>query len=610
MRRYIGKLLTVTILSSAIAPVLQAQGLLRQAIEQSEELRRQYRFAESVKVCEEAIDANSSAVELDTLLFIKLEESLNLARNGESMLRFCGNPRVLAKKRFSLKEFFLHYPGFDGKWVMAPNVFSDKDTPLHSTYFPSGSASVYFARSEEDGSTNIYYSERGDSVWTTPHIVDEALTSSTDDIFPVISNDGKTLYFTSNGFYGVGGYDLYVSKWNEFTNSWGTAENLGFPYSSPYNDYLFVNTPDGRYSVFASDRECPDSGDVYVYVLEYDSMPVRRAVSDVAELANLCRLDLSGADAEKTEDSADNSENDEYILQYERVGEMKARIESRQSLLDESRKALTGMSAEERDDVAKKIMAEELEMAEMQAKLRQASEALRKIEMSMIHRGQMLVLASQTSTVSMAPVSFTFTKSHLADNPSISFMKPKVLFDYSFMILPEGRFAEDNTLPAGLVYQIQIFSKSAGEAKVSDLKGLSPVFSTRDKTGKVTYYVGLFRSYNDVLANLNKVKKAGFRTAFIVAFRDGEKMNVQEARKLEKSIVVNYQIIISPLSGRLSDSDLTKIKSATTKDMTREILDGRTVYVLGTYSGIDEANEVLSELRSAGVGELTLKTLL
>ena len=64
--------------------------------------------------------------------------------------------------------------------------------------------------------------------------------------------------------------------------------------------------------------------------------------------------------------------------------------------------------------------------------------------------------------------------------------KPKESFDYTFMILPQGRFAEDNTLPGGLCYQIQLFSMTA-KATVKQIKGLSPVFERQGTNGRRIY---------------------------------------------------------------------------------------------------------------------------
>ena len=55
-------------------------------------------------------------------------------------------------------------------------------------------------------------------------------------------------HFASKGLYGVGGYDLYVSELDKETGDWSIPVNMGFPYSSPYNDFLLVNSEDGKYT--------------------------------------------------------------------------------------------------------------------------------------------------------------------------------------------------------------------------------------------------------------------------------------------------------------------------------------------------------------------------
>ena len=84
-------------------------------------------------------------------------------------------------------------------------------------------------------------------------------------------------------------------------------------------------------------------------------------------------------------------------------------------------------------------------------------------------------------------------------------MEPEKKFDYSFMVLDEGQFAESNEIPDGIIYQIQMFS-STRKADVAALKGLSPVFERRNASGRYIYRVGLFNTYNDVVSKLNTVK--------------------------------------------------------------------------------------------------------
>ena len=238
--------------------------------------RLAYNFAEAVKYGEDAVAA------LDSTSSAKAEEQLLLSRNGLNMMGFCSQPTVVAKRTFPLEDFFLFYPLKDFSWRKTPNQLDSLggDNLSRAIYVPDGSKDIFYSAKDEEGIRNIYATHLTDSLWSVPALINEQMTSSSDEIYPMLSPDGQSLYFASKGLYGMGGYDLYVSNWNSETNDWDMPVNMGFPYSSPYDDFLFVNTEDGKYSIFASNRECGRDS-VMIYVLEYDSMPVRKAVSDV-----------------------------------------------------------------------------------------------------------------------------------------------------------------------------------------------------------------------------------------------------------------------------------------------------------------------------------------
>ena len=118
-------------------------------------------------------------------------------------------------------------------------------------------------------------------------------------------------------------------------------------------------------------------------------------------------------------------------------------------------------------------------------------------------------------------------------------------------ILEEGQFAEDQNIPSGVVYQIQIFA-TKNKARTKDIKGLSPVYESRGANGHYVYRVGVFRTYNDVLSHLNAVKKVGFKSAYIVSFIDGKTVKLATAKAKEaaqKSEPVFYEVRVIPADG-------------------------------------------------------------
>jgi len=203
---------------------------------------------------------------------------------------------------------------------------------------------------------------------------------------------------------------------------------------------------------------------------------------------------------------------------------------------------------------------------------------------------------------------YTFTKKEMGTALDMVIAKPKKEFDYTFMILPEGRFAENNTLPSGLVYQIQILTTTQ-KATVKELKGLSPVFEKLSPSLKYTYSVGVFRSYADVLSNLNKVKRLGFRTAIITAFNDGKQMDVNYARKMEGQVRTLYTVKIYPDDGQnLPDLAKTVIRQNSDKDLARATENGVVVYMAGPFDDKQKAEELVTALRATGVSNTKIES--
>lgn len=573
----------------------------------ADSLRLKYYFKESVDFYKRAISSSS-----DSLQKSKIEEKLILGQNGLSMMDYCSQPVVVSKQKFSLKDFFLFYPLKDRCWRSLPNSLDpDKGSSIvRATYLPDSTKTLYYSAKDDDGIRNIYFSHYKDSLWTSPELLNEDMTSSGDEIYPMMSRDGKSIYFASSGLYGMGGYDLYVTTWNKETKDWNIPVNMGFPYSSPYDDFLFINTDDGKYSIFASNRECSKDS-VYLYVLEYDSMPVRKAVSDEGELRNLVSLTPVNEpqrldNASVTEpDIADNADTKLYMSKMNEVKALRDSISVLTNSTSMDRSALSNAADAEKDRLTQSIMSKETALASKQLDLDKAVKALQQIEMIFLAKGVVIdpskVSAEADKEVVGASTGYTFSKKTIGAPLSIKFQKPEPTFNYSFKILPVGNFAESGSMPSGLLYQIQIFTIPA-HATVKQIKGLSPVFEKLGPSLKYTYYAGLFKSYKDVLANLNKVKKIGFRSASIVAFMDGKEISVQQARATEGKTVTDYFLKIYPDDGKtLPEIAVTVVRQQSSKDVARVVEGGVVTYVVGPFDSEVEIKPIVSALKAAGI---------
>ena len=595
---------------TAFIPEVSAQVSPERLLSKADSCRMAYNFAEAVKLCESAAQA------LDSTDAPKAEERLLLSRNGLSMMDFCSQPTVVARQTFPLKDFLLFYPLKDRTWRKTPNQLDSlgSDSMSQAIYAADGTKDIYYSARDEEGIRNIYRTHLSDTLWSAPALINEHMTSSSDEIYPMLSPDGKSLYFASKGLYGMGGYDLYVSNWNSETNDWDMPVNMGFPYSSPYDDFLFVNTEDGKYSLFASNRGCGRDS-VTIYVLEYDSMPVRKAVTEVGELKELADLAPAGTPTriDSGAKASNDGQQDENIRRYmDKMREVRALRDSVARFgknLDKMREGLAS-EVEGKDSLAALIAEKELRLPALNSALNAAVKELQDIEMDFLANGIVIdtrqFQAEADKEIVGAQSGYTFTKNSYGPALNLNIRKPKPTFDYSFMILPEGRFAESNALPDGLVYQIRIFTL-ARKASVSDLNGLSPVFERTTASGKRAYSVGLFKSYKDVLSNLNKVKKRGFRDAQIDAFLNGQTISVSKAREMESKVRTLMMVKIFPEDGQsLSEQAIAAIHELSDKDLIKSVEEGSVVFTVGPFDDKSQVDALVAALKAAGVENIAV----
>ena len=567
---------------------------VRQKLSEAASLRKAYNFPGAVDICTDIEDTV-----YDPSVEQELAESMLLSSNGENMMDFCSDPKVVSKKRFSLREFFLHYPLTDRSWRNTPNVLDTLGGPdSPAVYYPEGAKEILFSAPGETGMRDIYRTTWRDTIWTAPELVSESTLSPSDEIYPMISPDGNSLYFASKGLFGMGGYDLYVSTKDTRTGEWGVPVNMGFPYSSPYNDYLYAVSDDFKYAFFASDRECSEGSDsVYVYVVEYDSSPVRKRITSPAQLLSLSKLNPPKASSSKG--SSSDSRIDKYLDNYSNIATLRDRISSSSARMDEARASLSTASPDKRQEILSELRTMEQEIPILQDSLSKETARLQDYEMDLLSDGIVIDPIKELKQRNSSTVAFTFPSMRMGAPLDIKVEVPEPVFDYSFQILPEGRFALDNTLPEGLVYQIQLFS-AAEKAEVGKLGGLSPVF-TREEPGKVVHAAGLFRTYKDALANLPKARQA-FKSAFIVAALDGKPTTVAKARELERTIHELFLIRIYPNDGaNLSSAAKAAISAVSDLDLVRVSEAGTVSFVLGNFDTKAEADAAAKTLHNAGI---------
>ncbi len=74
--------------------------------------------------------------------------------------------------------------------------------------------------------------------------------------------DGETMYIASEGHESIGGYDIFVSK--KVGGQWTKPVNMGYPINTPYDDFFFASTANGKFAYISSNRAGGKGGyDIY-----------------------------------------------------------------------------------------------------------------------------------------------------------------------------------------------------------------------------------------------------------------------------------------------------------------------------------------------------------
>ena len=166
----------------------------------AEFLHSKYEFDQALAIYKKVLENCT-----DSLKMMELEKKLIQSENGLSLLEFAFEPGVVAKQRSQRGSFFLCYPGFEQKsWVKLSRQFAP-EADVSTGEFPvmqfvESTHSVIYSAPDNTGAWNLYTSRLlNDTLWSVPNLLNENITSAGNEIFPIISPDGKTLYFSSDG---------------------------------------------------------------------------------------------------------------------------------------------------------------------------------------------------------------------------------------------------------------------------------------------------------------------------------------------------------------------------------------------------------------------------
>lgn len=142
------------------------------------------------------------------------------------------------------------------------------------------SNAIYFASNMPGGygGIDIYISRKlPNGKWSTAQNLGPSVNTIYDEDFPSISPDGKTLYFSSKGHAGMGGYDIFKAEFDNEKMRFMHVRNIGFPINTPEDDMNLRISESGKYGYISALRS-EGLGDLDIYRVTFTDFEPRYTV--------------------------------------------------------------------------------------------------------------------------------------------------------------------------------------------------------------------------------------------------------------------------------------------------------------------------------------------
>jgi len=154
-----------------------------------------------------------------------------------------------------------------------PDVINSKHDEI-SASINNLSKEIYFASNKPGGygGTDLYVTRllpNGD--WGEPQNLGPTINTIYDEDFPVLSQDGKILYFSSNGHTSMGGYDIFKADYDVEKMKYVNPRNLGFPMNTSMDEMNFSISETGRYGYISAFRK-DGFGDLDIYRVTFSDI--------------------------------------------------------------------------------------------------------------------------------------------------------------------------------------------------------------------------------------------------------------------------------------------------------------------------------------------------
>jgi len=166
----------------------------------------------------------------------------------------------------------------NGQWSKPFNLgppVNTKDWESQPSISPDGKTLYYTSnRKDGKGKKDLWKSrKKPDGSWSKPVNLGDSINTPENEVAPFIHMDNQTLYFSSDGWPGMGNLDLFKTQKKSDTG-WTKPLNLGYPINTHQDEFGMVVTAGGSKAYYSSARDKKQGKDILQFELYKTIQPV------------------------------------------------------------------------------------------------------------------------------------------------------------------------------------------------------------------------------------------------------------------------------------------------------------------------------------------------
>lgn len=228
-------------------------------------------------------------------VYTDIEKKLAQAKIGASLIKRIEDVEVVDSTVVDKKDFLSKMPlSPDLGTIKQQRILLNEGNSTDNIQYTTQRGDRKYFSEYTDGNSDLYTAYKLLDKWNEKNPLND-LNTEYNENYPFLLLDGITLYFASDGENSLGGYDIFITRLNTSDNTFLKPDNIGMPFNSPFNDYMFMLDEFRNVGWFASDRYQPEGKvAIYRFIPNKEKKIVR--TEDTDSLINRARIThVSGA---------------------------------------------------------------------------------------------------------------------------------------------------------------------------------------------------------------------------------------------------------------------------------------------------------------------------